>query len=872
MRKVNLLILLIFSSGPAFTFGETNDDRLRQAIVQFQAGQYDEAASNFEKAARSSESAAAAQVGLARVLIEQGRYKDAEAACQKALAISPADPDAQCVLGHILRLTGRYDEARINYRRVVNQQPTHLEARLHFGKMLWQWGEKQQARQVLQHFISFYQQHLKLTAAELNFVAQACVYLERVRDANNLFLEATKTQPDLWQAYVPWGELMLSKYNVPDAQGIFQDALKANPNCAAAHLGMAKSFRSSSFERAILLAEKALVINPNLVGAHDFLADLKITMGKSDDALEDLDRALAVDPRSVSTRALRAVTFYFLHDDQKFKQEEARILAINPKFGGLYFQIAEVLARRYLFLESVDFYRKAIALDPGHWAAVAGLGTSLSRLGKEDEAKQELERAFAKDPFNKYVGNLLTLFDEFPEYKTHKTKYLTLRIHQKDDAVLSGYARDLADRTLGDLLQKYEIDTDEEIILEIFPSHDDFAVRCFGIPGAQAFLGICFGNVVAMDSPRARSKGDFVWGATLAHELVHVTHLRLTANRIPRWLAEGIAVYETTKAYPYWGMNLDLPFITSFRNDRTLPLNDLDSGFNRPSNPGQVTLSYFQASLIVEFIVQRYGREKLLATFPKFKDGLKTPQVIEAVFGKEIDEFDQEFGNYVKKKYRFDQVDYHFAPHELADSSGDPEAELLEQLEERHNNPFLNFRLGLYYKKEKRYDEAITYLLKAKELFPEFVQKENPYKALFQVYMEIGEKDNAIMTLNELTARNGKNFATLQQLANLCLEDERYDMAIAALRKAIYITPFDSGIHQKLAQTYLSKKQYDGAINELQVTLLTEPQDLAGAHCDLANAYLQAGRKAEAKNAALAALEIAPNYDRAQEILLASIE
>ena len=101
---------------------------------------------------------------------------------------------------------------------------------------------------------------------------------------------------------------------------------------------------------------------------------------------------------------------------------------------------------------------------------------------------------------------------------------------------------------------------------------------------------------------------------------------------------------------------------------------------------------------------------------------------------------------------------------------------------------------------------------------------------------------------------------------------ERYDMAIAALRKAIYITPFDSGIHQKLAQAYLSKKQYDDAIDELQVTLLTEPQDLAGAHCDLANAYLQAGRKAEAKNAALAALEIAPNYDRAQEILLASIE
>ncbi len=66
--------------------------------------------------------------------------------------------------------------------------------------------------------------------------------------------------------------------------------------------------------------------------------------------------------------------------------------------------------------------------------------------------------------------------------------------------------------------------------------------------------------------------------------------------------------------------------------------------------------------------------------------------------------------------------------------------------------------------------------------------------------------------------------------------------------------------------------KFDQAIVELKINLLTEPQDLAGAHCDLADAFLKAGRKPEAKKSALAALEIAPSYERAQEILLASME
>jgi len=873
LRKFVVLFLLFPLSSQVFLRNarSAQGSTLDEAQRHFQIGEYDRAISEYE-ALLSGRHKGAALLGLAKVQLEVGRYEQAEASIRQALISSANRSRSLSLLGDVFQITGRYDEARASFEKALSLNPNLLSARFRLGEMQWRWGQREKARETLNYFISYYRDHRSLSGEDLFWVAQSCVYLDRVRDANGLFNDAVSRDTLFWQAFVPWGNLMLSKYNEGDARGIFEDALRINPKAPAAKVGLAKIFRSTDFPRALAEAEDALTINANLVEAHDFLAELDISAGDSESASAHIEAALQINPNSLTTLTLQAIIYYLADEEDKFRAEENKVLAINPKYGEFYYQIAEILAKRYLFQESVDFYKKAVTLDPQHWSAFAGLGTSLSRLGKEDAAKGDLERSFQNDPFNKHVGNLLTLFDEFPQYKTHQTRHLTIRIHEKDDAVLSGYATALAEECFSGLLKSYPIDTLEQVIVEIFPSHDDFAVRCFGLPGAQAFLGICFGNVVAMDSPRARSKGDFVWGETLWHELVHVTHLRLTANRIPRWLAEGIAVYETSKARPYWSMNLDLPFIMAYKNKRTLPLKELDAGFNRPTSPGQVTLSYFQASLVVEFIVNKYGQEKLAATFPEFKAGGKTPQVIRKVFGLDIDSFDKEFQKYLAVKYRFKEVDYAYDPHQMVADAGELEGKLIDELAKHPNNSLLNFRLGIYYKSADDIDGAITYLERARELFPNFVENDNPYSALAEIYEEQGRIQDAIRELKILTARNGKNLGTLKKLAKLCGEKGDTDCTIAALSKAIYVTPIDAATHSQLAKAYMLNDDFEMAVKEFQMNLLAGPRDKAGANCDLAEALLKTGRPREAKKAALAALEIAPNYERAQEILLSSIK
>ena len=115
--------------------------------------------------------------------------------------------------------------------------------------------------------------------------------------------------------------------------------------------------------------------------------------------------------------------------------------------------------------------------------------------------------------------------------------------------MLREYAMALAQQALSTLAARYEFTPRGPILIEIFPKQDDFAVRTLGLPGMVGALGVCFGRVVAMDSPQRRGRrGEFQWEATLWHELAHVITLQMSNQRIPRWLTEGISVYEEKKA------------------------------------------------------------------------------------------------------------------------------------------------------------------------------------------------------------------------------------------------------------------------------------------------------------------------------------
>src|SRR5205807_2591898 len=132
----------------------------------------------------------------------------------------------------------------------------------------------------------------------------------------------------------------------------------------------------------------------------------------------------------------------------------------------------------------------------------------------------------------------------------------------------------------------------------------------------------------------------FSWQATLWHELTHVITLQMSNQRIPRWLTEGISVYEEGRARPEWGRDMEVPFAVALEKGKTLKLEDLNSGFTKPDT---IAIAYFEASLLVDHIVTTYGDAKLQALVRSYGEGLEGDAAVEKMLGVRLDQLQASF-------------------------------------------------------------------------------------------------------------------------------------------------------------------------------------------------------------------------------------
>jgi len=837
----------------------------------FYRGEYGSAVQAFERAANESSSRLAALVGQSLALEEMGEYERARSVVADEQVKTPAAEFANR-LGEIALHSGEQNEALRYFTEAIRLNSNFRPAQLNLAILQWHRGERTPARRALLTFLDFYQTAKQLAAADIAMVARACIYLERFKDANRLFQDAVKQQPDNWTFYLPWGDLFLEKYNVAEARGVYQDAIKRNPRAVLALCGLARCLAAENMREAIAVAQRAVTLNSNAPPARTTLAELYLAANDEKEAATELEKVSARFPNYLPALALRAILADRRNDAGAVANLCQQSAQINPKSPDIFIRLGEDAARRYLFRESVAYFRKALELDPDNWNAAAELGASLSRLGEEKEAQALLERAFERDSYNVLAGNLLNLFDDFVKYDTIRTAHFLIRLHRDDEPIIGATASTLCEAAYKSMASRYNVTLPNPILVEIFPKHDDFAVRCFGLPGAQVFLGICFGRLIAMDSPRAREQGDFNWQETLWHEIAHVFHLELTANRIPRWLAEGIAVYEATNARREWDMNMELVMIRALRNGQLLPLRDLDEGFTR--RPDLFSLAYYQASQIIAFIERRYGFNKVLALFPHFRQNKKTDEAIAAVFGQSVDDFDKAFQDFLRERFHPSRVKVEW-PYSQTDPSRGPPREteaLREPVENEPQNFFANLYYGARLAEIGNPAEAEVYLKKAKALLPEFVEAQNPYVLLANLYWKQNRRREAVAELEYLVSKNGKNFKEAVRLSEWQLALGDTVAALQAVERALAIFPYRIELQSQYGRLLLSRRQPQRAVQTFRTVLAMNPIDRAEAYCWLAQSYLAWGQKLQAKKHALLALEIAPNFDRAQEILLRTVE
>jgi tetratricopeptide (TPR) repeat protein len=684
-----------------------------------------------------------------------------------------------------------------------------------------------------------------------------------VRAANAFFQEALKQYPMDAPLRVRWGELFLATHQNNEAIKLFNEALEIDAAYAPAKLGLAKVAAGGFEEKARDWAMQVIEESPDSsLEAHLLLARTDLEDGKVEDGDKKLDEALEI----AQNQKLPVLEIYALKasaDLLRGKTDSewtAKALAQNASYGEAYATPAYfyVITRRYR--EAIELLKKAVDIEPDLYSAHSELGVNLLRENKIDEAQQHLQIAYRGDPFSAPIVNTLRLIDSFDNFvvKSHlldrdapaaaagpeapaKNPGALLRMHKDEAEVLEPYVLDLTNKAIGLYSKRYGFELKEPVIVELYPEHDDFAVRTSGLPGI-GLLGVTFGYLVAMDSPTARADSNFHWGTTLWHELAHVFTLEATGHLVPRWFSEGVSVYEEWSTGPLPGRHIPLPVFQAIKEDKLLPIAELDRGFIRPQYEAQVIVSYMQAGLICEYIAKRWGQKGLEGVLKEYGAGKETPAALQAALKISAEQFDKDFAGYVQEQV----------------GSVVANLEPWQKAQQEAQAAFV----------EKDWKAAGAAAASAIELFPDYVDEGSAYIVKARAHKELGEPNQVTATLLDYRKLGGHDPAALISLAKSLAEASRNDDAIAVLEDVLMVAPLREEVHSELGDRLLQAGDAKRAIVEFRALLAMNPHDLSDAHYRLAKAYFAAEDRASSREHLLYALEIAPGFREAQQLLL----
>jgi len=783
---------------------------------------------------------------------------------------------------------GRYDRAEKRLKSASLSDPHVLRLLV---ELTQREGRRDEAESYSRRLLGLYQSGQLNTSEDIGQAAYAAWQLSLWQDANRIFIEAAQVQPVSVSLFVDWGNLYLQKYNAAEAELIFRDGIQTmgQPSSVffrwgvdAAYVGLAQALKGQFRPGATEALAKALELNPKNLQAFALKTSLAIEDKNWQEAQDWIKKGLKNNKLFLPLLELECAYEYFRGEIQRFEKLQQRVLKINPNDGDLFETLGDLANRNRLLEEAAEFYREALQRNPRQESARASLGIALLRLGKEEEGKQILEVAYANDPFNIWTVNTLRLLDSFDRFVRFETPHFRFKLHEKEAVALKPYVVELAERSLKTLEQKYNHQVSGKYVFEMYPDHEDFAVRTMGLPGLGA-LGATFGRIVAMDSPSARPRGEFHWGSTLWHELAHVVTLSLSNEKVPRWFTEGISMMEERQAGEGWGDYLNVGFVQAYKEDVLLPLKDLNSGFERPESGQALAIAYFQAGWICEFLVSGYGFESIAAMLEAFGQGLSTEEVFQQVLGASVDEIDgqfrQEMDETLKPLLSKLEAPEHFSlvhlfPGEVGqEKEGEAKLEadletLFQAWQAAPENYFLNLRLGTQLKSAGRQEEAIPYLEKALEILPTQAARGSPYDILTQIYEETGEVDN-LLEVRQRWWRAAPQFVeNAHRIASLLSDRDQPQEAAKYLEEVMYVDPLQPETHQKLGDLYLQFSEPEKAVREYTVLLSLNPVDGAAAHYRLAQALFESGDRQGARNHVLLSLEIAPAYPEAQKLLL----
>ena len=691
-------------------------------------------------------------------------------------------------------------------------------------------------------------------------------FLRRKADAkevlDSFFTPVKNRNPNDPEIFRAIGELALGKHDYGMAAENFAKVVELAPNDSEAFCRLAQAFLPSDSEKANAAIKGALAINPNHVESLLIVADQQISSEEYEQADVTLEQILKINPRHSDALAYLAVIAHLANDAVREGEFRSKALAQWPGNPNVDHLIGRELSEKYRFQEGEKYQRRSLVYDDKFLPAKMQLAHDLLRLGQELEGWKLADEVFDADQYNVVAHNLVTLRDEISKFKTIEQDGFVVRMDAGEADIYGARVLDLLSRSKKLLCKKYQSELETPVFVEIFPRQRDFAVRTFGLPGGAGFLGVCFGRVITMNSPAAQGSNLTNWESILWHEFCHVVTLQKTKNKMPRWLSEGISVYEENLADPAWGEAMNLQYRDMMLGEDLTPVSQLSGAFLRPASPIHLQFAYYESSLVVEYIVGEFGFPALLNVLEELSIGTPINDALRRHVAP-VEFIDKKFAEFAKSRVES------FAPEanwDEIDLAADSDAKTWSNWNAEHvDNVKGLLAESKAWIKEKDWARAMGPLEGVIRLSPKSKQA---YWLLAKGCRETGESEKEILALKTLAKLDADNVELYTRLLEITSGNGDWENSIKYARKLLALNPLLTSAHRYLSMAAEKTGDDQAIIESLSVLAKMNPLDAADVHFRLAAAFHRTQQLANAKRQVIMALEQAPRYREAHALLL----
>lgn len=774
-----------------------------------------------------------------------------------------------------LLVRGRYADARDTYESVSKKFSNSIPLRVMAAEAYRFCGEPEKGNKLLEEIPSLVQSAPWRYSDSENLIAIGKYLLGEGADARDIlesfYDRVLKADPRYINkevavsGHVAIAELALDKADYQEAVKSLDRALELQNENPHIHYLLARAWSPSDSGKASEYLAAALKLNPKHVDSLLFHAQNLIDSEHYDASEETLEEVLSVNAAHPRAWALKAA---IAHLRGKYLQEgECRVKglatwSLNPEVD---FLAGQTLSKHYRFAEGVQYQRRALKLNPNYLPAKFQLAQDLLRVGEDDEGWSIVDQVSSADKYNVVAFNLRTLQDRLAKFTTIEVPGFFIRMDVREAKIYGQRVSAILQEANQVLTEKYQFELPSPTSVEIFPQQSDFAIRTFGLPGGAGYLGVCFGSLITANSPASQGETPSNWESVLWHEFCHVVTLQKTNNRMPRWLSEGISVYEELERDSSWGQSMSPRYKEMILGEDFVPLSDLSGAFLNPKSPMHLQFAYFESSLAVRYLIERHGLPLLLKLLQDLGLGVTMSDAFLNRYG-DADALDADFEQFAKQQAKAFQPETSFERAELPERASP--SDLAQWLKEHPTNYFAQYQIVQQLVQAERWEQALLEAQKLVALYPTDTDPNGGLELLAEIARKLDDPSRERDALEEIAKYSADNLPALLRLLTLCREAQNWKELEIFSEKLLAVQPLIPTGHEGLVEAAKRLKHPERAVDSLRALKEMDPLDPAGLHFELAETLYRSNKMEEARLEVLQALEHSPRFREAQRLLV----